>query len=292
MARLLDTEFIEKLENLKFMIQRLKTREGEGGYSSTSKGGTVEFSSHRKYAAGEDIRYIDWNIFARLDQLFIKEFDKEEQLVVDVLVDMSQSMSFGRPPKRDQAIKIAAAMCYIALAGGNRVRVHFLRDGTVTGSSHFYGEGKVFDCFNYLEGAECGGTTSIAESVKRAVTDMRRSLLILVSDLFDPDEKNAKTVLGIYRAKGKSVSVFHVMSPEEIRPPALGRVEAVDTETGEAVPIILDEARRAIYGEEVSAYVAEWERLTSAHNIIYLNVDSSESVFDVVMRYLKKGGAA
>ena len=121
---------------------------------------------------------------------------------------------------------------------------------------------------------------------------MRKTLLILISDLMDPVEKEAKSVLGVYRAKGKGVSVFHVLSPEELKPPALGRVETVDSETGETVTVVLDEAKRNLYAEELSKYVTEWERLTNAHKIIYLTVDSSESVFDVVMKYLRKGGAA
>jgi uncharacterized protein (DUF58 family) len=117
---LLEPAFLEKLERLR-LVARRRTRGSAGERRSRTLGRGVEFSDHRAYQVGDDWRYVDWSIYARLDRLFVKLFEEEEDTDVHLLVDASGSMAVGSPPKLEYAKRLAAALGYVGLAGGDRV---------------------------------------------------------------------------------------------------------------------------------------------------------------------------
>ena len=116
-----DAEFLKKLERLRLIAKRLSWANAKGEHPSSRRGFSLEFSDYRRYQQGDDLRYVDWNIYRRLDRLLLKVFTADEEMNVYLLVDTSRSMAEGTPPKIDYAKKVAAALGYIGLKNLDRV---------------------------------------------------------------------------------------------------------------------------------------------------------------------------
>ena len=116
MKPLLDAEFLRKLERLALVAKRVKLGSAKGERRSRRKGTSIEFADYRDYVQGDDLRHIDWNLYGRLDSLYLKLFQEQEDLTLHLLIDASQSMAFGEPTKLEFACRTAAALGYIALA--------------------------------------------------------------------------------------------------------------------------------------------------------------------------------
>ena len=122
-CRSFDSDFLKKLEYLSLVSRRVFRGQLLAQRRTMQLGGGIEFADHREYTPGDDFRYLDWNVFARHDELLLKRFQEEEDLHVYFLLDCSRSMAFGDPPKFDYARQVAAALAYIALADLDRVAV-------------------------------------------------------------------------------------------------------------------------------------------------------------------------
>ena len=116
-----DAEFLKKLERLRLIAKRLSWANAKGEHPSSRRGFSLEFSDYRRYQQGDDLRYVDWNIYRRLDRLLLKVFTADEEMNVYLLIDTSRSMAEGTPPKIDYAKKVAAALGYIGLKNLDRV---------------------------------------------------------------------------------------------------------------------------------------------------------------------------
>src|SRR5882762_9103832 len=123
MAALLTPELLRRLEQFQLLAARRAKSSLRGERRSRARGQSVEFADHRNYVAGDDFRYIDWNLFGRLDRLFLKLYEEERELPVRIFLDASESMNFGTPRKLDFAKQVAAAVGYVALSGFDRVSV-------------------------------------------------------------------------------------------------------------------------------------------------------------------------
>src|ERR1700677_1204469 len=121
---LLTPELLRRLEQFQLLAARRSKSSARGERRSKARGQSVEFADHRNYVAGDDFRYLDWNLFGRLDKLFLKLYEEERELPVSIFLDASESMTFGTPPKFDFARQVAAAVGYVALCGFDRVTVH------------------------------------------------------------------------------------------------------------------------------------------------------------------------
>src|SRR6266571_1848120 len=120
---LLTPELLRKLEQLQLLAARRAKSSAKGERRSRARGQSVEFADYRNYVHGDDFRYLDWNLYGRLDRLFLKLYEEERELPVRIFLDASESMSFGQPAKFDFARQVAAAIGYVALSGFDRVSV-------------------------------------------------------------------------------------------------------------------------------------------------------------------------
>src|SRR5437867_13095782 len=123
MAALLTPELLRRLEQFQLLARRRAKSSLKGERRSKARGQSVEFADYRNYVAGDDFRYLDWNLYGRLDRLFLKLYEEERELPVTVFLDASESMTFGEPRKFDFARQVAAAVGYVALCGFDRVSV-------------------------------------------------------------------------------------------------------------------------------------------------------------------------
>src|ERR1700679_575648 len=126
---LLTPQFMARLDQLDVMSRKLLTGKMKGERRSKRRGQSVEFADYRNYVIGDDLRFIDWNIYARLDRLFLKLFLEEEDLSLYVLVDVSKSCDFGEPNKAQYVKQVAAALGYVGLVNYNRVHIVAVADG-------------------------------------------------------------------------------------------------------------------------------------------------------------------
>src|SRR5437868_5941514 len=140
---LLDPAFMARLDQLDVMSRKLLAGKLKGERRSKRRGQSVEFADFRNYVIGDDLRFIDWNIYARLDKLFLKLFMEEEDLALYVLADVSKSCDYGKPHKADYIKKVAAALGYIGLVNYNRVSVVAMADGIVDSTGAMRGRRKV-----------------------------------------------------------------------------------------------------------------------------------------------------
>ena len=205
----------------------------KGGRRSVKRGQSVEFADYRDYALGDDLRQLDWNVYARLEKLFVKLFIEEEDVTITFLLDASPSMAFGKPQKLLFAKRAAAALGYIALAGEDRVVVAALAGRTARRQGGLRGSGRVFRLLAKLSGDPAGRRarrTSWRAARHAAAMLTGRGVIVLISDLLDP---GADRVIRELAATGSELIVLHVLSPDELDPPLEGDLRLVDSESGE-----------------------------------------------------------
>jgi len=288
-ARLLDPEFLRRLENLTLRSRRLVHGGLRGERRSATLGRGVEFADYRGYQAGDDYRYIDWNIYSRLDRLFVKLFSEEEDINVHLLVDRSRSMAAGDPPKLHYAAQVAAAVGYIGLANLDRVSaVGFDRQVTqVFGPGR--GRPQTMALFRFLDGLAPGGSSDLAGVMREYVhMTRRRGLLVIVSDLLMP--AGLEDGLKLARAHRFEPFVIHVLSEEDLAPALTGDLRLIDSETGAAVEVSVDGAALRAFTRARDGYLTGLEQFCLRHGIEYLRTTTTIPITDLILRYLRAGG--
>src|SRR5215471_3262325 len=148
---LLDPEFLHKLEQLELVSRKIFVGRMKGERKSRRRGSSVEFAEHRNYTVGDDLRHIDWNVYGRLDRLFLKLFLEEEDLHVYTVLDTSLSMGFGTPSKMRYGKQVAAALAFIGLVNHDRVILDTFSTGLDPGLRGIRGRSQMYRVVDYLE---------------------------------------------------------------------------------------------------------------------------------------------
>src|SRR5512140_2312711 len=248
-----DEGFLRQLERLGLLMNQPVRGGLKGGRRSTKHGQSVEVSDYRDYALGDDVRQLDWNVYARLEKLFVKLFVEEEDVTITFLVDASPSMAFGRPEKLLFAKRAAAALGYIALAGEDRVVVSALSGRVARRQVSLRGSGRVFRLLSLLSAIRpADGATDLLAAVRHAGAMLSgRGVVVLISDLLDPAADRAVRDLA---AQGSELIVLHVLSPDELDAPLQGALRLVDSETGDGVDVTVDLATLDAYKARLAAW--------------------------------------
>ncbi len=238
---LFDAEFLKKLEYLSLVSRRVFRGQILAQRRTRQLGGGVEFADHRDYAPGDDFRYLDWNVYARHDELLLKRFQEEEDLHVYLLLDCSRSMAFGNPPKFDYARRVAAALAYIALADLDRVALVAFAGDVVADFPLARGKGRVLSLLHFLEGLwPQGAATDLARCATAfAHREQRQGLVLVVSDLFDPS--GFRRGLDVLRHRRYEPHVVQVYDRREAEPDLLGDLELFDVEAESGRPVTVTE---------------------------------------------------
>jgi uncharacterized protein (DUF58 family) len=218
----------------------------------------VEFKDHRAYSRGDDVRRIDWNAYARLEELVLRLYIAEEDLTIHLLIDRSRSLSFGSPPKIDVAKRAAAAIGYVGLTGSERVSVVPFGDGVDSPLPPSRGRRAVGSLLRHLENLEADGATDLERTVQQFLARRPKpGLVALFSDLLDP--------AGFERPIDRLLSEHHepviFLILDEAEPPVDRGVDLVlvDSERGTSVEVTLDGAARKAYRARLDAFVEEVE---------------------------------
>jgi uncharacterized protein (DUF58 family) len=286
---LLESSFLRKLDRLSIVTRRAMAGDIQGERRSPRRGASVEFADFRPYTSGDDIRQIDWNLYARAERFYLKLFVAEEELTVHLLVDTSASMDWGSPNKLRHAKQLAAAFGYIALSNLDQVTVTAF--GASTNAAQLPGvRGKrgAVPLFGFLQrlGASSGG--DLAKTCHRYIQTARNpGPLLLCSDLLDAGWKDALSALS---SRPFEITVMHVLAPQELEPELDGDFKLVDVEGGNPVEISADLNLLRRYRENLAAWRAEIESFCAGRGIAYVPVDTALPVEEFVLGRLRRRG--
>ncbi len=285
---LINAELMKKIERLSIASRKLFPGKMKGKRRSPKRGSSVEFADYREYQLGDDFRFIDWNIYARLDKLLLKTFVEEENIYIHILLDVSRSMTFGTPSKLVYGKQIAAVLGYVALAELDMVAVTTFAENLTGQLRPMRGKNRIFTLLNFLENAQPSQETQMDEAFKRyALTATHPGIAIVISDFLMPRinyQEGLKTL--IY--KNFDVNVIHVMSEEELHPSLSGELKLQDAETGETKEITVTDRMLKSYQDRLASFCHNLDQFCTTNNATYLRIDTSQPFEDLILKTLRK----
>jgi uncharacterized protein (DUF58 family) len=280
------SEFLAQLERLSLLSRRVFRGRVKGERRSLRRGHSVEFCDYRAYGVGDDLRYVDWNIYGRLDRLHVKLFVDEEDLCLHLIVDASASMNFGTPTKLDAAVRIAAALGFVGLVNLERVGIGVLRDRVAEGWPPTRGRSQVPGLLDFLGRVEPSGATSLNEGLANYAARSRQAgLAVVISDLLDPGgyESGIRALL----ERRFDVHLVHILSPEEMNPELAGDLRLVDSETGEMRELSMDGDAVRAYRDRLHQFLERAETFCRTKEIGYHRIVSDGPIEEFVLAQLR-----
>jgi uncharacterized protein (DUF58 family) len=288
---LFGTEFLQKLEYLSLVSKRVFRGQILAQRRTMQMGGGIEFADHREYTPGDDFRYLDWNLFARHDQLLLKRFQEEEDLHVYILLDLSKSMNFGRADKFDLARQVAAALAYIALADLDRVAVLAFSDGIVDEFPLTRGKGRILTLLKFLEGLKPQGTvTDLSRVIGTFVNrGQRRGLVIVISDLYDP--AGFAPAIDALRHSKFEPHLVQIYDRAEAEPELLGDLELFDVESGSVQKVTVTERNLRQYRQIFGRFQESVQTYCNAYGLGCTRTLSDVPFDTLVLKMMRTAGA-
>lgn len=308
-SALLTTELLRRLEQFQLLAARRAKSSARGERSSRARGQSVEFADHRPYVPGDDFRYLDWNLYGRLERLFLKLYEEERELPVRVFLDASESMTFGEPRKFDFARQVAAALGYVALCGFDRVSVTVFPNSELTGGVNgtnlqpatgnleqatvrgalrsVRGKKSALQFFQNLSALTAGGSANLNESLRRGALEARRSgLAVVLSDFLDPAgyERGLNALVG----RGFQVDVVQILAPDELAPATYGDLRLVDSESGGHQEVTFGRYRLAAYRKTVRGFIQRLREFCAGRGVNFFMAASDTELEDLLLKRLRK----
>ncbi len=287
---LLDPQFLKKLEALSVLSKRVFAGQSKGERRSLKRGSSVEFADFREYAHGDDLRYVDWKAYGRLEKLFLKLFVEEEDLSIHLLVDTSESMNYGSPlTKADYARRIAAALGYVALSEYDRVLLTSFSSGIGERMPPLRGKPGVFPFFQFLETKlTVGGETKFGAALSQYAAQAKNvGIAVILSDFFDDTHVQGIRALLSRRFQ---VVLVHVLDEEELHPTLTGDLRLVDAETGGAREVSISPQLLAEYEAGVQRFCGSLQDMAAKFNLDYVLASTGVPFEDVVLKSLRGRG--
>lgn len=282
---LLSPDFLKRLAALTLRSKRRGSGVRAGERRSQRRGQSQEFADHRPYVPGDDLRFLDWHLYGRLDTLWVKLFEEEEDRVVQMLLDCSASM---QGDKLAYARQIAAALSFVALGHNDRVTVAGLSDQVAHYGAPQRGRRGTRAVFDTLEAVHPGGTTDLGKALQAYPRQRGTGIALLFTDFLYPEGPDV--ALKQLVARGNEVHVFHLVSPADLRPDFDGDLVLVDAETGEELAVTVDEAVLDRYESTLHAWAEEMEKTARRLGVGYTRVLTSTPVEAFVMQDLRRAG--
>ncbi len=286
---LLDPDFMARLDRLDVMSRKLLAGKLKGERRSKHRGRSAEFADYRNYVAGDDLRFIDWNVYARLDRLFLKLFQAEEDLSLYLLIDVSRSGDYGRPHKLTYMKKVAAALGYVGLVNYNHVTVVAMDSGLVAETGAMRGRGRVAQMIDFIGKLQPAGTSHLAEACKRfALAHRHQGVCVLLSDFFDKEGYEN----GLRYVAGGKYDLFgvQVLSPQEIHPELQGDLKLEDMEDGGRAAVSITPPLLRQYEANLSGYCLGLKEYLTRRGATYLFTSTAAPFDALVLNYLRERG--
>jgi uncharacterized protein (DUF58 family) len=288
-STLLPPDLMAQLERLELVTRKVFRGRMKGERRSKRKGQSVEFADFRSYVPGDDLRTLDWNLYARLDKLIIKLFMEEEDLHFYTLIDASLSMDFGQPTKLEYAKQLAAALGFVGLVRTDRVRIETLGQDLHHRGPVLRGRRSVWRMLDYVSAIEPGETASLVDGVKNfCLRNSGRGVVVLITDLMD--KSGYEPALRYLVSRRLDVYLIHVLSQEELDPEVKGDLKLVDCEDQDVAEITVSAPLLARYKMTLNAFVAGAQEFCARRGINYLLANNQTPVKDLIANYLRRRG--
>jgi uncharacterized protein (DUF58 family) len=287
--RLLDPAFMARLDQLDLMSRKILAGKMKGERRSKRRGQSVEFADYRNYVIGDDLRFIDWNIYARLDRLFLKLFLEEEDLSLYVLVDISKSCDYGNPQKAFYIKQVAAALGYIGLVNYNRVTMVAMNDGIAADTGGLRGRTRVAQMIDFLQKLPTTGGSHLAAACKRfALSHRQKGVVVVLSDFYD----KAGYETGLKYLAGGVYDLFavQILSPQEIDPDLQGDLKLKDIEDGDFAEVSITQPLLKHYKANLNAYCLSLKDYVTKRGGTYLFTSTAVPFDTLVLNYLRERG--
>jgi len=298
--KLLEPLWMAKLERMELVSRKIFRGRMKGERRSSRKGQSVEFADFRNYVAGDDLRFIDWNLFARLDRLYLKLFLEEEDLHVSVLVDDTPSMKFGSPTKLWKATQIAASLGYIGLCRGDRVSISSFRSTKPAVYRGRVSTARMLVSLTEIQEASNDALTppkpksvqpviGMSSAVKTfCLRNTGKGVVVIISDLMDKNGYEA--ALKMLLAKELDIFLIHLLSPEEFSPTLTGDLKLVDCEDGDTREVSISSPMLARYKQTLAGFIATAKEFCQRRGIAYVSTRSDTPVETLIEQYLRVRG--
>ncbi|MBN1817173.1 MAG: DUF58 domain-containing protein [Sedimentisphaerales bacterium] len=287
LSDLLDPGFMARLDALDVLSHKVLKGRLQGERRSKRRGQSVEFADHRPYVAGDDLRFVDWNIYGRLDQLFLKLFLEEQDLTVHLLVDASASVGMPDREKNTYIRKLAAAMGYISLAGNNRVTITLFGDGIVGQVANMRGRAYLPRMAELILNTPTEGTSDFDKACRQAAgSRVGTGVMIVVSDFLFKEGYES----GLRRLIGGQYELYamQTLCPQELEPELAGDLKLVDAEDADSSEITVSAALLKYYKRNVTAYCNGLKDFCVRRGATYVLANTSTSVELMVLNYLRR----
>ncbi len=288
-STLLSPELLARLEKMELVSRKIFRGRMKGERRSPRKGQSVEFADFRNYVPGDDLRFVDWNTFARLEKLFLKMFLEEEDLHFYALIDASSSMDFGEPTKLRYAAQLAAALGFVGLIRSDRVKIETLDQSEREAAPVFRGRRSLWQMLDYLEGIGPGRPVPLADGVKSfCLRNSGKGILVLITDLMD--KTGYEAALRYLVSQDMDVYVVQVLSAEELEPEIQGDLRLVDCEDEDVADVTVSGPLMKRYKQTLAAFVESAREFCTRRGMVYLLARNQVPVEELISGYLRTRG--
>jgi uncharacterized protein (DUF58 family) len=300
---LLTPELLRRLEQFQLLAARRAKSSAKGERRSRARGQSVEFADYRNYVHGDDFRYLDWNLYGRLERLFLKLYEEERELPVRIFLDASESMTFGEPRKFDFARQVAAAVGYVALSGFDRVSVIPFPDHGNDANADLgarvaelaargalrsvRGKRSAIQFFQNLNTLTAGGAANLNEALRRGALEARQSgVAVVLSDFLDPAgyESGLNALIG----RGFQVDLVQILAPDELSPSSFGDLRLVDSESGATQEVTFGRFRLKAYRQTVQNFMQRLREFCQKRGINFFTASSNTDLQELLLKQLRK----
>lgn len=286
---LLDPDFLRKLEQLELVSRKIIVGRMKGERKSKRRGTSVEFAEHRNYTVGDDLRRIDWNVYGRLDKLFLKLFLEEEDLHVYTLLDTSLSMNFGTPTKLRYGKQVAAALAFIGLVNHDRVILDTFATRLDVGIPSVRGRSQMWRVIDYLEHLASSGESDLKAAAREfAIRHPGKGVVVVISDFLD--KNGYEDALRYLLARKMDIFVIHLLSQEEVEPDLVGDLRLVDVEDDDIAEITMSAPLLKRYKDNLNAFVGGLKEWCTRRGITYIFTTNQYPFDKLVLNYLRERG--
>lgn len=299
----LTPNLLRRLEQFQLLAARRAKSSSKGERRSRARGQSVEFADYRTYVHGDDFRYLDWNLYGRLERLFLKLYEEERELPVRIFLDASESMTFGEPRKFDFARQVAAAIGYVALSGFDRVSVIPFPNLAIGADTDpgariaelaargalrsVRGKKSAIQFFQNLGTLTAGGSANLNEALRRGALEARQAgVAVVLSDFLDPAgyESGLTALVG----RGFQVDLVQILAPDEISPTTFGDLRLVDSETGAMQEVTFGRFRLKAYRQTVQNFMQRLREYCKSRGINFFTASSNTDLQDLLLKQLRQ----
>ncbi|MEN6351567.1 MAG: DUF58 domain-containing protein [Syntrophomonas sp.] len=289
MTTAFDQDFLKRLKNLSLVSRHIRAGKNAGNRRSPVKGHSVEFADFRSYSPGDDIRYLDWNSYARSEKLFIKLFMEEQDLLLNIFFDQSLSMDWGEPSKGQLARHLAAAFSYLSLNAYDRVSISSCGERLAGYLPPQRGRAGLDKAWAFLDNIAFQGQTDLNRSLREfGRYSHGAGLSVLFSDLLTP--LGFQDGLKYLQYLKQDIVVIQILSPDELDPVLHGDWRLLDSENGELREITAGPRVLKAYRNKLQSFIEENRSFCGRRGISFLQVCSDEPFDQIILAGLTKAG--